>query len=365
MTEIGDLGRYRGSFENTAKRISMRKPVGIDESTIFDTPLIECDLALESEATVLGKVEWYNLVGAPYGGGSVKSRIAKGMLDAAEQSGELDTDDVIIEPSSGNTGSEIARIGRSRGYAVEIVMPDNAAGGKADAIRDAGADIHFVEGDRGYDAVLDRCDAIVAENPSRYYRPNQYENPANPNTHEETTAKELYEATDGELTHFIAGVGTGGTITGTGRGLIERDPAIDIIGIEPAEPLHAIDGLKYLRTGEHYHPGIYDESVLTQQRYIETADAYARAREVRERYQETPITIVDTGQHSEETVRRHLRVGEQFLIGTSGGATLQVVYDLDREGALDDEDVVVVMLADRGDKYADIPLWRDYLATEE
>ena len=333
----------------------------IDETSIFETPLVALELDLDVDATVLGKIEWFNLVGMPYGGGSVKTRIAKGMLDAAEEAGELGAGDVIIEPTSGNTGSEIARLATARGYRVEIVMPDNSAGGKIDAITAAGASIDFVDGDLGYDAVLDRCDEIVAADPDRYFRPNQYENPANPGTHERTTAPEIYEATAGTVTHFIAGVGTGGTITGAGRGLHARDDGITVVGFEPAEPLHAIDGLKYLRSGDHYHPGIYDETVLDEKRYVGTQDAYDRARELRHQYTDQSIVVYDPGQHESATIHSHLRVKDQFLVGTSSGAALQVVYDLDADGGLTDDDVIVIMLADRGDKYADIPLWEGYL----
>ena len=339
----------------------MRASAAIDESTIFETPLVELDLELERDLTVLGKVEWFNLVGTPHGGGSVKSRIAKGMLDAAEAAGDLDPETVLIEPTSGNTGSEIARLATARGYDVEIVMPDNSAGGKIEAVRDAGATIEFVPGDLGYDAVLDRCEEIIADAPDRYHRLNQYENPVNPGTHERTTASEIFDATDGAVTHFVAGVGTGGTVTGTGRGLHAKDDSVTVIGFEPAEPLHAIDGLKYLRSGDHYHPGIYDEAVLDEKRYVDTQDAYDRARELRMRYRDRSISCVDRGQHDLPAVREHLRVDEQFLVGTSSGAAVQVVYDLDAEGALADDDVVVLMLCDRGDKYADIPLWADYL----
>lgn len=355
---------FRGSYLIRQQGVAMRAETTVDESTIYDTPLLEFDLELGSGATVLGKAEWFNLVNMPHGGGSVKSRIAKGMLDAAESAEALDEDTVIIEASSGNTGSEIARIGCSRGYDVEIVMPDNSAGGKIDAVEAAGATIHFVDGDLGYDAVLDRCNQIIDANPGRYYQPNQYENPANPGTHARTTAPEIFDATSGTITHFIAGAGTGGTITGTGRGLLDRDETIQIIGFEPEEPLHAIDGLKYLRTGDHYHPGIYDESVLDQKRYVNTSDAYERARELRSMYQDRPIEVYHPGAHDEGTLRPHLRVQEQFLVGTSSGAALQVVYDLDAEGLLHEDDVVALMLCDRGDKYADIPLWEDYLDSE-
>ncbi|OYR87260.1 pyridoxal-5'-phosphate-dependent protein subunit beta, partial [Halorubrum sp. E3] len=137
----------------------------VDESTIFETPLLALDLDIESDAAVYAKAEWFNLYDAPHGGGSIKSRIAKGMLDGAEERGALDPGSNVIEPTSGNTGSEVARLASARGYDVEIVMPDNAAGGKVDAVRDAGAEIHFVDANRGYDAVIERCEEIVAADP--------------------------------------------------------------------------------------------------------------------------------------------------------------------------------------------------------
>jgi len=338
----------------------MSDAVAFDESTIFDTPLVDLDAAVAP--TVYGKVEWFNLPEAPYGGGSIKSRIAKGMLDGAEERGDLEPGTTVIEPSSGNTGSEVARLATARGYDAEIVMPDNAAGGKIEAIRTVGAGIHFVDADMGYDAVIERCEELIAADPEGYYRPNQYENPDNPGTHEHTTAPEIHEQTGGEVTTFIAGVGTGGTITGTGRGLAGlSDGAVEVVGFEPAEPLHAIDGLKYLRTGEHYHPGTYDESVLDRKVYAETDVAYELARNLRERFADRAVPIVDPGQHDPETVREHLRVDGQFVVGTSSGAALGVVHHLAEEGTLGSEDTVVVMLCDRGDKYADIPLWEEYL----
>jgi Cysteine synthase len=334
----------------------------VDESTIFETPLLEMDLELDTETTVYAKAEWFNLYDAPYGGGSIKSRVAKGMLDGAEQRGELGGDVTLIEPSSGNTGSEIARLAGARGYDVEIVMPDNASDGKVGAIRDAGAEIHFVDADRGYDAVIETCEELVATEPGAYFRPNQYENPDNPGTHERTTAREIYESTDGAVTHFVAGVGTGGTITGTGRGLARRsDGRVTVVGFEPDSPLHAIDGLKYLRSDDHYHPTTYDESVLDRKEYISTSAAYDCARTLRERYADRPVTIADPGQHDIATVREHLRVDGQFLVGTSAAAGAAAVVQLDEDGALEDDDVVVFVLCDRGDKYADIPLWEEYL----
>jgi len=334
----------------------------VDESTIFETPLVELDLGLSSDAAVYAKVEWFNLCEAPHGGGSIKSRIAKGMLDGAEARGDLGPSVTVIEPTSGNTGSEIARLAGARGYDVEIVMPDNAAAGKVEAVRDADAEIHFVDADLGYDAVIERCEEIVAADPDGYYRPNQYENPDNPGTHERTTAPEIHAATDGEVTHFVAGAGTGGTITGTGRGLKRRrGDDVEIVGFEPSEPLHAIDGLKHLRAGDHYHPETYDESVLDRKLYVRTGDAYERARALRERYADEPVPVADPGQHDPETIREHLRVDGQFVVGTSAGAGAAAVAALDEADALADDDAVVFVLCDRGGKYADIPLWEEYL----
>lgn len=334
----------------------------VDESRIFDTPLVSLDIDIGIPAQVYGKVEWFNLYSAPHGGGSVKSRIAKGMLDGAEERGELESGMTVIEPTSGNTGSEIARVAGARGYDVEIVMPDNAAGGKIEAIRDSGAEIHFVDANLGYDAVIERCSELIADAPDTYYRPNQYENPDNPGTHERTTAREIWEQTDGEVTHFVTGVGTGGTVTGTGRGLTRMsDGGVTIVGFEPAEALHAIDGLKYLRTGEHYHPKTYDESVLDRKLYVNTDPAYERARALRERYLDEGPAIVDCGQFEGSIVRDNLRVEEQFVVGTSSGGAVQAVHQLADDGSIQRGDVVVLMLCDRGDKYADIPLWADYL----
>lgn len=340
--------------------------LSIDEATIGHTPLISLDIpGITNDDTgprVYGKVEWFNLYETPYGGGSIKSRIAKSMLDAGERDGLL-PGRTIIEPTSGNTGSEIAKLGTARGYEVEIVMPDNASGGKINAIRDAGARIHFVNADEGYDAVLRRCEEIIQDSPGKYYRPNQYTNPENPGAHEATTGPEIWDQTGGAVTHFVAGVGTGGTVTGTGRALHARGD-VTVVGFEPANPLHAIDGLKYLRTGDHYHPETYEESVLDDKRYVDTGDAYDQARQLKATYDTQEIRITHPGQYDENTVREHLRVNDAFLVGTSSGAAVQVVRDLVEDGDVTADDHVVVILADRGDKYADIPLWESFFSND-
>ena len=311
-------------------------------------------LDVDVPATVYGKAEWFNLHRTGHGGGSVKSRVAKGMLDAAEARGDLTPGTTVIESTSGNTGSELARVARSRGYDVEIVMPEDAGRGKIAAVREAGAEIHFVDADAEYDAVLDRRESVVAANPDAYYHPDQYENPDNPGTHERTTAAEIWSQTDGAVTHFVAGVGTGGTVTGVGRGLTARGD-VTVVGFEPASAPHAIDGLKYLRSGERYRPGTYDDSVVDRLEYVATEDAHARVRALSERYRDRAVTVVDRGQHDPATVARHLRADGEFVVGPSSGAAVQAVHQLAAAGALDADDDVVVPLCDRGDKYPNGP----------
>ncbi len=328
----------------------------VDESNIGRTPLFELDL--DVAPTVYAKAEWYNVPELGHGGGSIKSRIAREMLDGAEDRGELGPGDRIVESSSGNTGSEIARLGASRGYDVTIVMPDDAAAGKVGAVRDAGAAVEFVPAEEGYDATIERCEAIVADDPDAY-RPNQYENPDNPRAHERTTAAEIWNQTEGELTHFVAGVGTGGTVTGTGRGLHDRGD-VTVVGYEPVSPTHAIGGLKYLRGGDHYRPDTYDESVLDHKLYVETADADDAARDLRELDAAGGVTVADTGQYDDAMVRKHRRVDGEFLVGPSSGGGVQAVRQLDAAGELDAEDTVVTVLCDRGDKYA-AGIWEAYV----
>ena len=310
---------------------------------IGGTPLVE--LETDAPGTVYGKAEWFNLSTLPHGGGSVKDRIAAAMLDSLDAApGEKP----VLEPSTGNTGAALARVGGERGYDVEIVLPASAADGKVEAIRDAGASIHFVDTGGDYDAILERCAALAAE--GEYARPAQYANPANPGVHERETAAEIWTQTGGELTHFVAGVGTGGTVTGVGRGLHDRGD-VAVIGYEPAERDHGLSGLKYLRGGGHT-PAVYDESVLDGKRYVTTESGYSAARDLRDTHAEREIRVVDTGRFGETELREHLRVDGDFLVGPSSGGAFAVA----RAIAADPSATVVAMLADRGDRYPDVNL---------
>ncbi|MDZ7689350.1 MAG: PLP-dependent cysteine synthase family protein [Halobacteriales archaeon] len=330
----------------------------IDEGEIGETPLVRLeDVGEPDGANIYAKVEWFNLHSTPYGGGSVKSRPALYMINEAEESGELTHDKTVIEPTSGNTGSEVAKIARNRGYEVVIVMPDNAGEGKIKTVEETGAETEFVDAMEGYDAVIERADEIIESDPDEYYKPDQYSNPANPLSHEETTGVEIREQAP-EVTEFVAGVGTGGTITGVGRAL--RDTA-NVVAVEPDSAMHAIDGLKFMREGDHIVPEIYDSSVLDEKLYISTDDAYDNARLLKERYEDENPEVVGSGQHDDETLRDVMRVNEDFLVGTSSGCNLQAAIRL-AESYDDPGDAhVVTMFCDRGDKYTN-NLWRDYFS---
>lgn len=326
----------------------------VDESTVFRTPLLELDLGIPP--TVYAKAEWFNLLDQPYGGGSVKTRIALAMLDAAEDDGVLEADQTIIEPSSGNTGTGLARVAAARGYDVEIFTAESAAETKVEAIRDAGGTIRRSE---TYEQMLRDCEALSAEHPDRYYHPDQYANPANPGIHARTTGREIWTQTDGEVTAFVAGVGTGGTVTGVGRTLHAENPDVSVYGFEPEEPRHGIDGLKYTRGAYHDHPPVFDETVLDHWFTNSTAVAYRHARWLRDRYDTRTVGIRDPGRWSESTVRDSLRVRGEFRVGTSSGACVGAVRGLHDQGRLGEDDVVVIPLADRGDRYRHLPLYHD------
>jgi cysteine synthase len=330
----------------------------IDEGEIGETPLVRLEGVGEPEgANIYAKVEWFNLHSTPYGGGSVKSRPALYMINEAEESGELTHDKTVIEPTSGNTGSEVSKIARNRGYDVVIVMPDNAGEGKIKTIQETGAEIEFVDAMEGYDAVIERADEIIESNPDEYYKPDQYSNPANPLSHEETTGAEILEQAP-EVTDFVAGVGTGGTITGVGRALSDT---ANIFAVEPDSAMHAIDGLKFMREGDHIVPEIYDSSVFDEKLYISTDDAYDNARLLKDRYEDEDPEVVEAGQHDDETLHDVMRVRDDFLVGTSSGCNLEAAIRI-AESYDDPSDAhVVTMFCDRGDKYTN-NLWRDYFS---
>jgi cysteine synthase B len=289
----------------------------------------------------------------------VKTRIGKAMLDALYARGELDPGRTIIEASSGNTGAAVARIGEAMGHDVEIVLPDDAGRGKVRAVRDAGAEPRFVDAEKGYDAFVLRCRELADERPDEYVYPNQYQNPANPAVHAATTGPELWDQTDGEVTHFVAGAGTGGTLVGVSHAL--RTRGVRVHGFEPAETDHDIAGLKHMHGPETFVPDTYESDALDAREYVDTGAAYEYVRRLRERHADAEVGIAHAGQWSRAFVRSELRVRGEFLVGPSAGACVAMVDRLATRGSLDADDVVVVPLPDRGDRYPDRGPYADYV----
>lgn len=279
---------------------------------IGQTPLLRVEKV--GEVDILAKAEWFNP------GGSVKDRPALHMVLAGERSGELTEDKVLLDSTSGNTGISYAMVCAARGYDTRIVLPSNASQERKKILRALGAEI--VESDplEGSDGAIRKAHEMKEEDPDRYFMPDQYNNPENWRAHYETTAPEIWEQTGGDVTHFVAGIGTGGTITGTGRRLKELNPELGVVGVEPDDPLHGIEGLKHLDTS--IRPGILDEELLDDVLYVGTEEAYDAGRRL---------------------AREH-----GLLVGQSSGAAAVACRRLAEEL---DGGTVVTVFPDGGEKY--------------
>lgn len=290
---------------------------------IGDTPLLQVRKiarGISPGVHIFAKLEGFNP------GGSVKDRAALKMVQEGIRSGQLREGKTIIDSTSGNTGIALALIGAALGYPVELVMPSNVSSERKRIIQALGAKIVFSDPLEGSDGAIRLCRKILEENPQKYFKPDQYFNPMNPQAHYETTGPEIYRQTHGEITHFIAGIGTGGTIMGTGRYLKEMNPRIRVIAVEPDDALHGLEGLKHMASS--IVPGIYHEEQIDEKIAISTEDAYAMVYRL-----------------SQE---------EGVLVGQSSGAamhaTLQIARKL-RSGTL------VTVFPDFGDKYLTTNLW--------
>jgi cysteine synthase B len=269
---------------------------------------------------IFGKLEGFNP------GGSVKDRPALKMIQEGIRQGRLVPGKTILDSTSGNTGIALAMIGAALGYPVELVMPSNVSRERKQVVGAFGARAIFSDPLEGSDGAIRRCRAILAADPDRYFKPDQYNNDANPLAHYETTGPEIWSQTAGRVTHFVAGIGTGGTIMGTGRYLKERNRDIQIVAAEPEDAFHGLEGLKHMATS--IVPGIYHEDQLDLKLGIGTDEAY-------------------------DMVYR-LGREEGLLVGQSCGAAhvaaLRVARKL-REGT------IVVLFADFGDRYLSTNLW--------
>jgi len=242
--------------------------------SIGRTPLVALALpGLPPRVTVRGKCEWFNP------GGSVKDRTALSLIIEGERLGALRAGKTIVDSSSGNTAVGLALVGRATGYPVELYMPANVIEHRKLRCREYGARI--VESDPllGSDGAILAVREAVAAHPDRYFYADQYRNPANPLAHYRTTGPEIWEQTGGAITHFVAGLGTSGTVMGTGRYLRERNPRVRIVAVEPDEPFHGLEGLKHMASAlvpEIYDPAGHDEKIT-----VTTEDAYAMADQLR------------------------------------------------------------------------------------
>jgi cysteine synthase B len=298
---------------------------------IGDTPLLQIRAlaaGLPSSVRVFAKLEGFNP------GGSVKDRPAWRMIQEGLRTGELRPDKTILDSTSGNTGIALALIGRVLGYPVELVVPGNVSLERKLILHAYGAAVTFSDPMEGSDGAIRLCREILEANPDKYFKPDQYFNPMNPRAHYETTGPEIIRQTDGAITHFVAGLGTGGTVMGTGRYLKETNPAIRVIGVEPDDALHGLEGLKHMASS--IVPGIYHEEELDEKISVSTEDAYAMVYRL-----------------SQE---------EGILVGQSSGAALCATLKVARKlkaGTL------VTIFPDFGDKYLSTNLWvgwRDRMA---
>ncbi len=292
---------------------------------IGNTPLVELTrLAAGMPVRIFAKLEGNNP------GGSVKDRPAWYMLKKAEESGLLSPGKTILEPTSGNTGIALAMIGAARGYRVKLVMPACVSTERRAVLEAYGAEVVLSDACQATDGAIRMAHQILADDPDRYYMPNQYANPNNPLAHYETTGPEIFRQTAGEIDVFVAGMGTSGTLMGTGRYLRQAKPGVRIVGIEPRLG-HKVQGLKNMR--EAIVPDIYHEEELDEKLTVEDEDAF-------------------------ETARR-LALEEGIFVGMSSGAAMAGALQVAKGMA---SGVIVALLPDRGDRYLSTSLFRSVCA---
>ena len=306
----------------------------VDDLTrlIGNTPLIRLrSLEPAQGIEVYGKAEWQNP------GGSVKDRAALAMIESGERSGQLTRDRTIVDATSGNTGIAYAMIGAARGYRVVLCLPRSASEERKKILRAYGAELIFTDPAEGSDGAIRAVRALYAANPERYFYPDQYNNPENTRAHERTTAPEIWRQTEGQITHFVAGLGTSGTFVGTGRRLKQYNPAIQLVAVQPDSPFNGLEGLKHMATA--IVPGIYDPALADINAEVRTEDAYRMVRWIAR--------------------------SEGILIGISGGAALveaeRVALRARDEGrGTRDETgrtVIVAILPDSGTRYLSDRFW--------
>ena len=302
------------------------------DQLIGKTPLLELthiEKAHDLKAKIVAKLEYFNPAG------SVKDRIAKAMIDDAEAKGLLKAGSVIIEPTSGNTGIGLASVAAARGYRIIIVMPETMSVERRQLMKAYGAELVLTEGAKGMKGAIAKADELAKEIPNSFVA-GQFVNPANPKAHYETTGPEIWADTDGKVDFFVAGVGTGGTITGTGKFLKEKNPAVKVVAVEPKTSAvlstgiagsHKIQGIGAGFVPDVLDTGIYDEIIA-----VDNDDAFAVGKEIGQR--------------------------EGVLVGISSGAALWAAIELAKRPENAGK-TIVVLLPDTGDRYLSTPLFAD------
>ena len=300
------------------------------DSLIGGTPLLELthiEKKYALEAKILAKLEYFNPAG------SVKDRIAKAMIDDAEARGLLTPDSVIIEPTSGNTGIGLASVAAARGYRIIIVMPETMSVERRKLMKAYGAELVLTEGAKGMKGAIAKADELAREIPNSFI-PGQFVNEANPKAHFETTGPEIYNDTDGEVDYFVAGVGTGGTITGVGRYLKSKKPEVKIVAVEPKTSAVLSTGVagthKIQGIGAGFVPEVLDTKIYDEIIPVDNDDAFETGREIGR--------------------------SEGVLVGISSGAALRAAIEVARRPEAKGKTIVVLM-PDTGDRYLSTPLF--------
>ena len=302
------------------------------DQLIGHTPLLELthiEKAHDLKAKIVAKLEYFNPAG------SVKDRIAKAMIDDAEAKGLLKAGSVIIEPTSGNTGIGLASVAAARGYRIIIVMPETMSVERRQLMKAYGAELVLTEGAKGMKGAIAKADELANEIPNSFVA-GQFVNPANPKAHYETTGPEIWQDTDGKVDFFVAGVGTGGTITGVGKFLKEKNPAVKVVAVEPKTSAVLSTGVagshKIQGIGAGFVPDVLDTKIYDEIIPVDNDDAFAVGKEIGHR--------------------------EGVLVGISSGAALWAAIELAKRPENAGK-TIVVLLPDTGDRYLSTPLFAD------
>lgn len=302
------------------------------DQLIGKTPLLELshiEKKLGLKAKILAKLEYFNPAG------SVKDRIAKAMIDAAEKSGQLKPGSVIIEPTSGNTGIGLASVAAARGYRIIIVMPETMSVERRQLMKAYGAELVLTEGAKGMKGAIAKADELAKEIPGAFVT-GQFVNPANPQAHFETTGPEIWADTDGAVDYFVAGVGTGGTITGTGRYLKSQNPDVKVVAVEPASSAVLSTGVagphKIQGIGAGFVPDVLDTKIYDEIIPVSNDDAFATGKEIGK--------------------------NEGVLLGISSGAAVWAAIEVAKRPENEGK-TIVVLLPDTGERYLSTPLFAD------